>query len=344
MRALVALAAAAALVSVPAPALAQAPAEPFDGTIPFDCVLQQVGTGTDFPDPDADPFCVEYDKRHQNVTELGVVEFLSLEPARVAAATSKCFYYQRDHWVGSVIQGNGATQTYAWDGSYYFDKAKAAGGAYIENFTINGRSGDPTALPGFPEQWKPYFGYGRGGVHAPGSIEADPDCVAKAEEESPYRTEPEPKPGPRGCPQARGGVGRRIGGLALGETRGKTIERNGEPKYVRRRFLRYCVNGGGKYMAGFPSKRSGAQAQFLLTSNPGFATDGVRRLTPKRQARQRLEGERFLFRTRRTRVWAVPRRSHLLLVMLRKGRVAALASAARSLPRERLIAYYRASR
>ena len=38
------------------------------GTNPFVCTLQQAGTGTDFPDPDADPFCVEFDKTHQNVT------------------------------------------------------------------------------------------------------------------------------------------------------------------------------------------------------------------------------------------------------------------------------------
>ena len=136
---------------------------PYDGVLPFECVLQQAGTEAEFPDPDADPFCVEYDKRHQNVTELGVVQFLSLEPARVAQASPKCFYFQRDHWVGSVVQDDGRTETYSWDGSYYFDKAKGAGGAYVENFTINNQSGDPTAMPGFPEEWKPYFGYGRGG-------------------------------------------------------------------------------------------------------------------------------------------------------------------------------------
>ena len=78
----------------------------WDGTNPFVCTLQQLGGGTDFPQPDADPFCVEYDKRHQNVTQLGVVQFLSLEPARVAAAGPKCFYFQRDHWVGYVVQGD----------------------------------------------------------------------------------------------------------------------------------------------------------------------------------------------------------------------------------------------
>ena len=86
-RALLTAVAAAALAAViPASAGAQNGVSGWDGTNPFDCTLQQLGGGVDFPQPDADPFCVEYDKRHQNVTELGVVEFLSLEPARVAAA------------------------------------------------------------------------------------------------------------------------------------------------------------------------------------------------------------------------------------------------------------------
>ena len=134
----------------------------------------------------------------------------------MAAATPKCFYFQRDHWVGSIVQDDGRTETYSWDGSYYFDKAKGAGGAYVENFTINNQSGDPTALPGFPEEWKPYFGYGRGGVHAPGTVDADPNCVAKAEEKSPYPREPEPGPAKPGCPEAEGNVGRSIGGLRAG--------------------------------------------------------------------------------------------------------------------------------
>ena len=339
MRALVGIAA-AALALMPASAHAQGPGEFYDGSIPFECVLQQAGTGTEFPDPDADPFCVEYDKRHQNVTEGGVVQFLALEPARVAAATSKCFYYQRDHWVGSVVQEDGRTETYSWDGSYYFDRAKGAGGAYIENFTVNNQSGDPTAMPGFPEEWKPYFGYGRGGVHSTGIGEVDPSCVAKAEENPPYRREPEPDPTPRGCPEADGNVGRSIGGLRLGQTRAETLAANGDPMRRKRGFFRYCIIGGGKYMAGFGDDG----AEFLLTSNPGFDVNGVRRLTPKRQARRRLDGEKELFRTSKTIVWALPQRDHVLLVIIREGHVAALASAVRGLGLKRLKAYYMASK
>ncbi|HEX2084236.1 MAG TPA: hypothetical protein VHF89_01015, partial [Solirubrobacteraceae bacterium] len=84
------------LLLVAAPALGEP--RPWDGTNPFDCELQWAGFEATGPDPEADPYCVEFDKRRQNVTQLGIVEFFSKEPARVNAAGDKCFYYQHDHW------------------------------------------------------------------------------------------------------------------------------------------------------------------------------------------------------------------------------------------------------
>lgn len=150
--------------------------KPWDGSKPFKCRVQHVGTGTDFPHPDADPFCVDFDKTHQNLTQLGVVDFLLNEPARVAAASTKCFYYQRDHWTGYVVQGDRSTETYHWDGDYFFNKATGAGGVHVDNFTFHGQTADPTTLPGFPAAWRPYFGPGRGGVEASAQVPADPAC------------------------------------------------------------------------------------------------------------------------------------------------------------------------
>ena len=101
---------------------AATPVAPYDGSIPFRCKVQNVGTGVDFPNPDADPFCVEFDKTNQNVTDFGIVDFLLNEPARVAAAVPKCFYHQTDHWTGSIDQG-GQPVLWHWDGRYFFDKA-----------------------------------------------------------------------------------------------------------------------------------------------------------------------------------------------------------------------------
>ena len=66
-----------------------APFAPYDGANPFRCQTQNTGFGVAYPNPEADPFCVEFDKTHQNVSQGGVVDFLSQEPARVAAASPK---------------------------------------------------------------------------------------------------------------------------------------------------------------------------------------------------------------------------------------------------------------
>jgi hypothetical protein len=155
------------------------PIAPYGGDNPFRCKTQNTGLGVDFPDPGADPFCVEYDKTQQNVTELGLVDFLLKEPARVAAAVPKCFYHQTDHWTGSVMQGQ-PPELWHWDGKYFFDKARGMGGVYVENFRLGGETADPRSLPGFPPEYEPYFGPGGGGVYVT-TVAADPSCAARVD-------------------------------------------------------------------------------------------------------------------------------------------------------------------
>jgi hypothetical protein len=266
-----------ALLAIPAAQVgAAAGPSGYDGKVPFDCELQQAGEGTAFPHPDADPFCVEYDKTHQNVTELGVVAFLSKEPARVAAAGPKCWYFQRDHWTGSIVQGDGSTQTYHWDGSYFFDKARGLGGVFVENFTINGQTGDPRSLPGFPEEWKPYFGPGKGGVQSSDTVRAQPDCVAKAR--------PAPAPGPYRCSDAGGKVGTGIGPLRLGMTRREAAEALGAPARETGLVARWCTADGGKLIGGFVSDR----LRFALTTSARFSAAGVAAGNSSSKARRRF--------------------------------------------------------
>jgi hypothetical protein len=152
----------------------------WDGTNPFKCTLQHAGLGTAVPDPGADPYCVDFDKTHQNVTDLGIVDFISKEPARVAAALTKCFYFQSDHWRGSIVQSDGRTLLYTFDGHYFFDEARGDGGVFLSNVTLGGQSYDPSMLPLLPLELKPFFGPGRGGVITHNNIPARPDCVARA--------------------------------------------------------------------------------------------------------------------------------------------------------------------
>lgn len=163
MRALVAIVA-IGFVLLAAVAATAAPIAPYDGTNPFRCKLQKLGTGADYPDPNADPLCVEFDKTNQNVTDFGIVDFLLNEPARTVPAVPKCFYYQVDHWTGSIVQG-GQPTLWHWDGQYFFDKAKGMGGVHVENLTIGGVPADPSLLLGFPTEFSPYFGPGQGGAY-----------------------------------------------------------------------------------------------------------------------------------------------------------------------------------
>jgi hypothetical protein len=285
----------------------------YDGKVPFDCELQQLGQGTAFPHPDADPFCVEYDKTHQNVTQLGVVEFLSNEPARVAAAGPKCWYFQRDHWTGSIVQDDGTTQTYHWDGSYFFDKARGLGGVFVDNFTINGKTGDPRTLPGFPEDWKPYFGPGTGGVQSSDTIRAQPNCVAKAKAA--------PAPGPYRCSAAGGGqIGKGIGPLRLGVTRRDAEDALGPPARTTQSVARWCSEDGGKLVAAWRSDR----LAFALTTSPRFSARGVAVGNGSSKARRTC---RKLAQRGGVAVLASRSRSRLLLIGVDRKRVRFIAVA-----------------
>jgi hypothetical protein len=129
----------ALFVAMAATASAQPSLQPWDGSNPFNCELQQAGLEAVGPDPAADPYCVEFDKTRQNVTQLGILDFALKEPARVAAALPKCFYYQADHWRGSIVQDDDRTELYEFQGRYFFDKARGEGGAYFVEVGMGGR-------------------------------------------------------------------------------------------------------------------------------------------------------------------------------------------------------------
>jgi hypothetical protein len=278
-RALVVLVALAGGVSVAR--AADAPA-PWDGVNPFNCVLQQAGFDGKGPQPEADPYCIEFDKRRQNVTQLGLVEFLGKEPERTAAASPKCFYFQSDHWRGSVVQEDASTKTYEWDGHYFFDKARGEGGVWVSNFNFNGQTGDPRSLPGFPEEWKPFFGPGTGGFRSRNSIEPDPRCAERAKREQGRIYAGAGGPASR-CMAPGGRVGRRrLGPARLGDSEAELRRALGPPRRVSRGFLRWCVSGGGRFLAGQRSDRSGdlgegasERAVLLLSTSRALRVNGV---------------------------------------------------------------------
>ncbi|HVE68100.1 MAG TPA: hypothetical protein VNB64_05915, partial [Solirubrobacteraceae bacterium] len=252
----------------------------WNGQNPFQCELQQAGFGPVGPNPAADPYCIEFDKRRQNVTQLGVVEFMSQEPARVAAASDKCFYFQSDHWRGSIVQDDASTKTYEWDGHYFFDKARGEGGVWVTNFNFNGRTQDPGQVPGMPAQYARYFGPGTGGFITRNGFDGpDPRCVEKARTSPPYVP---PRAGARGCLVAKGGMSSRaVGGVRLGDAESRVRSLLGSPQLVRRGFLRWCYQDGTSIRVGGGSDRSGDSgagdddpAHVLLTTSRAFRTRG----------------------------------------------------------------------
>jgi hypothetical protein len=259
-----------------ATARALAPPSPWDGVNPFRCTIQDAGQGSSVPDPSADPYCVHFDKTNQNITELGFVAFLSQEPARVAAASPKCFYFQEDHWRGSVVQSDQRTVIYEFIGHYYFNKATGDGGVWVTGFTVAGETYDPSALPGFPPQYGPFFGPGTGGFTSHNDVPTDPSCAARAQH-APGSVYAPSHTAPR-CVPASGHVDRKhVGPLALGTTEDRVRAELGPPQAIKRGFLHYCVSHGGNLLVGQPGDRSGtfgsgghAPTVILLTTARGF--------------------------------------------------------------------------
>jgi hypothetical protein len=317
-----------ALLCAGAPASAQSPPEivgPYDGQIPFRCQLQNVGTGTAFPDPAADPFCVEFDKTNQNVTDLGILEFALQEPARVAAAVTKCFYFQRDHWTGSIVQGQ-EPELYHWDGDYWFDVARGVGGASVRNLRIGGVPMDAT--PFVPAAYQPFFDpNGGGGVMVELELNPPSHCTSKVdtpqERDRVYAGRPEFM----GCIEPGGEIRRnRVGGLALGMRRKQVVGHLGIPHDHRRGVDRWCLIGKGSLRAGY--RGAGGPAELIATSSRGHVVSGVARGDSAKRARERLRlRPRFRLGTRHV----LEARSGGPLVVVGGGRVRWFALADRRL-------------
>lgn len=263
--------AATVLLATPASAAAQSsPFAPWDGANPFNCVLQDVGTGTEYPDPGADPFCVKFDKTNQNVTDFGIADFAAQEPARVAAASPKCFYFQYDEWTGSIVQGS-QPELWHWDGRYFFDKAKGIGGASVRAFRIGGTPQDAT--PFVPPEYGPYFDEtGGGGVITTLESGPDPSCVAKADSEEERAAVYSNQPDFGDCVPPGGKIrARKVGRARLGASRERVRAKVGPPKRSDTGRDAWCVIGGGTMSVHYVKD----EASRIRTTTPGHSIRGV---------------------------------------------------------------------
>ncbi|MEK6276759.1 MAG: hypothetical protein AABM29_01940 [Actinomycetota bacterium] len=288
-----------------APAAAQGPQKAYRGLSPFNCDLQYVGTGVTFPKPGAEPFCVEFDKTQQNVSDFGIFDFFANEPARVAAASPKCFYFQRDHWTGSFVQGTDP-EFWHWDGSYFFDKSNGSGGANLANFRSGGQA--LNAAPYAPAEFQPFLAPGGGGGgYAEGEVESDPSCAklvdTPSERAQVYYHEME----------AGKVFRRRITPLRLGERSGALHHDQGPAHEVLNGTERFNVKGGGQLRIAFrggvaarASADSDTVAAILTTSSKHFRGRVSPGVTAKK-AKRKLKA-RFRFRARAYRVFEAKRK------------------------------------
>jgi hypothetical protein len=259
---------------------------PYDGSIPFKCQLQYAGTGVEFPDPAADPFCVEYDKTNQNVTQFGILEFLLQEPVRVAQALPKCFYFQRDHWTGSIVQGS-QPELWHWDGDYWYDIARGVGGASVRNFRLGGVPMDAT--PYVPNPYLPYFDPDGGGG-AMVELELDPPthCTSRVDTPEERDLVYAGRPGFLGCVEPGGELhGRRAGAVRLGMRRSRVVAKLGIPHDHRHGVDRWCVIGKGQLRVAYTGRDSGS-VTLIRTSARGHTAKRVGHGDPVGRAKRRL--------------------------------------------------------
>jgi hypothetical protein len=262
---------ACALLALPSTSAAQSsPLAPWDGSNPFNCVEQDVGTGTEYPDPTADPLCVKFDKTNQNVTDFGIVDFASQEPARVAAAADKCFYFQHDEWTGSIVQGS-EPEVWHWEGRYFFDRAKGIGGVSVKDFRIGGTPQDAT--PYVPPEYASYFfpGGGGGGVV---TLETNPDpsCGAKVDTEEERAAVYSNVPDFGNCVAPGGKIrARKVGRARLGATREAVAAKVGPTERSAGERDIWCVIGGGTLTVRFGD----GTAEMIRTTVPGHTIRNV---------------------------------------------------------------------
>ena len=310
-------AAASLLVAASAHAQSGEVLGPYDGQIPFRCELQQLGTGTEYPDPDADPLCVEFDKTNQNVTDFGIVDFTAQEPARVAAAGDKCFYFQRDHWTGSIQQGS-EPEVWHWDGDYWYDRARGVGGVSVRNYRIGGQP--QSAEPYVPEAYKPYFDEnGGGGVEVLMDSGPDPRCAAMVDTPEERDEVYGDRPAEQQCIDPGGEIhGQRVGKVAIGIKRDEVRAKLGPPTYARGSFDAWCLIGKGEIRVAYGSH---GRVEMAITSGSGQSVNGVSRGDRKVRALKRLDLERA-FGTGKVRGWYVrDHRERRLWVGIGGGRV-----------------------
>jgi hypothetical protein len=305
---------------------AAADVQPWDGTSPFNCTLQN---GAAPQDPNADPFCAGYDHGGSSIAdaESQLAALLTDGPNQLAATTNKCALYRVDHFTGPL---------YELDSALFFDKAAGTGGTALTTVTINGFPAPPSAIPGLPGDLGSIVSVPvvqscgtqgqSGGGPSPGAGGGVPVGLSG------------PNPGTttrRGvtCKKLRGNASNGLGRARLGLSRKAVRRRFGKPDRRAHGFFHYCLRGGGDLAIHFGRH---AKTDVAIASGNYFHAGKVRIGTRLRRVRSSLRHEQVLGHRKRDWVIGVTHRRWRLLVGLSKNRVVYIAAASTKLSLGRL--------
>ncbi len=194
----------------------------------------------------------------------------------------------------------------------------------MKNFRVAGQEGDPTAVPGFPAEYRPYFGKGKGGFHYAGAgIDVEPRCVELAKRKPVYQ-----------APGQSAAAAWRAGGSAAASAASGSRQRRagvratlGAPTSESRFAIRYCLEGGGTLSAGFLGVSARRRAVIVKTDHPAFSYRGIAVEESLRSARRSMRRERVRKRRDGVRLLIARSRTRTLVVAGKRGRVTWIAVA-----------------
>lgn len=314
-----ALVAGALLLSAVFAAPAAAGVQPWDGSNPFTCTLQNAAS---LQDAGADPLCVSYDHPGSSPTdaEAQLVALLSDGPNQLSATVNKCALYRVDHFTGPL---------YELDSAVFFNKAAGTGGTALTNMTINGLPAPPSAIPGLPSD-----------LGTIASVPVVQSCATHSETGGGGSTGggllgglggPNPgAPSQSGalCKNLRGNANTGLGRARLGLKRTAVRKRLGQPTRRAHGFYHYCLRKGGDLAIHFGRH---SKADVVIASGKSFHAGKVKIGSRLRGVRSSLHHEQVLGHRKREWVFGVTHKRWRLLVGLSKNRVVYIAAVSRKL-------------
>jgi len=315
MRGAIAAGALILTAALAAPAAAQAPQQ-WDGSNPFTCTVQN---GASLTDPNADPFCVEYD--HSLTDPQAIADLLTNGPNQLAAIGNKCFLYEQDHFTGLLGQ--------EVDTAMFVNKATGTSGTAITKATI--------PVPGLPSN-----------VGGMGSLPVVQSCTGQAQGGGPVGggggsgsgggsgflgTLSGPNPGAKSrsgvtCKKRSGNANSGVGRARLGLTRRAVSKRFGKPTRRKAGYYHYCLKGGGDLAVHFGRH---SKSDVVMTNGKNFHAGKVKIGSRLTRVRSSLHHEQVLGHSKRDWVFGVTHKHWRLLVGLSKNRVVYIAAVSRSL-------------